>query len=112
MAREQTSTERKGGTAKEKAGRGKEAGGKEAHGKEAHGKEAHGKEAGGGHAPAPIQVQKYLSGLDYPVDKQQIIEKAKAEGAGKEVMAALEQLPERQYDSPVSVSRELGSKPS
>ncbi len=58
--------------------------------------------------PNPVQIQKFLGGLDYPVDKRQVLDKAKAEGADELVMDALERIPERQYDSPVSISREVG----
>lgn len=56
----------------------------------------------------PIQVQKYLSGLDYPVGKQGIIDKAKKEGADKNILATLERLPEQEYSSPVAISRAVG----
>lgn len=58
--------------------------------------------------PNPIQIQKFLSGLDYPVGKQDIIKKAKSEGADKNVLATLERLPEQEYSSPVAVSRAVG----
>lgn len=58
--------------------------------------------------PNPIQVQKFLGGLDYPVDKSQILDKARSEGADENVMQALESIPDREYDSPVSVSKEVG----
>lgn len=58
--------------------------------------------------PNPIQIQKFLGGLDYPVSKQDIIDKAKQGGADKKVMDALEQIPDQQYASPVAVSRAVG----
>lgn len=58
--------------------------------------------------PNPIQVQKFLGGLDYPVDKSQILDRARSEGADENVMQALESIPDREYDSPVSVSKEVG----
>lgn len=58
--------------------------------------------------PNPIQIQKFLGGLDYPVRKQDIIDKAKQEGADKKVMDALEQIPDQEYSSPVAVSRAVG----
>lgn len=59
--------------------------------------------------PNPVQVQKFLGGLDYPVDKSEIVEKARSEGADENVMQALESIPDREYESPVSVSREIGN---
>lgn len=59
-------------------------------------------------APNPIQVQKFLGGLDYPVNKQDIIAKAKQEGADRNVLDALERIPEQEYASPIAISREVG----
>jgi len=56
----------------------------------------------------PIQVQKFLGGLDYPVAKKDLLEHARSEGADENVMDVLERMPERRYDSPVSVSGEVG----
>lgn len=58
--------------------------------------------------PNPIQIQKFLGGLDYPVSKQDLIDKAKREGADRKVMDALEQIPDQEYTSPVAVSRAVG----
>ena len=55
----------------------------------------------------PIEVQRYLGGIDYPASKQTIIETAEDSGAGDDVLEALERLPERDYDDPTDVSSEL-----
>jgi Protein of unknown function (DUF2795) len=55
----------------------------------------------------PIQIQKYLSGVDYPVTKEQLLEKARDNGAGEDVLSALEKLPERDYNGPNAVSAEV-----
>lgn len=57
--------------------------------------------------PSAIHVQKFLGGLDYPVDKQSLIDMAEQNGADKETVAALEKIPEREYENPVEVSREV-----
>jgi len=59
-------------------------------------------------APAPVQVQKFLGGLDYPVGKQKIIDEARQQCADEAVLAALAQIADRDYDSPVAVLREIG----
>jgi hypothetical protein len=56
----------------------------------------------------PIQLQKYLKGIDYPVDKQKLLETARKEGADENVLKTLERLPEKKYDAPVDVSEEVG----
>ena len=58
--------------------------------------------------PNPVQVQKFLGGLDYPVGKQDLLDRARGEGADENVMEALERIPDREYDSPTAVSREVG----
>lgn len=58
--------------------------------------------------PNPVQIQKFLGGLDYPVGKQDVLAKAREKGADEKVLKALESIPDRQYDSPVSISREVG----
>ncbi|MEU9884469.1 DUF2795 domain-containing protein [Sphaerisporangium sp. NPDC051011] len=54
-----------------------------------------------------IHVQKYLSGVDYPASKQQLVDHAKKKGADEQAMKALGRLPDREYDGPNGVSKEL-----
>ncbi len=56
----------------------------------------------------PVQVQKFLGGMDYPANKQDIVKKAEQEGADEHVRSTLEQIPDRQYDGPNAVSHEIG----
>ncbi|HEV3407668.1 MAG TPA: DUF2795 domain-containing protein [Gaiellaceae bacterium] len=55
----------------------------------------------------PIQVQKALGGMDYPAGKQQILDHARQQGADQEVVSALEQIPDREYDGPSGVQKEI-----
>lgn len=55
-------------------------------------------------APSPIEVQKYLHGLEYPAQRQEIIDKAEEEGADDEILELLQRLPDRDYESPVEVA--------
>ena len=57
--------------------------------------------------PNPIQVQKFLGGMDYPVTKDTILTTAKSSGADKAVLDALGNIPDRQYDGPNAISHEL-----
>jgi hypothetical protein len=54
----------------------------------------------------PVEVQKYLAGVDYPVTKRRLLEKARENGAGEDVLAALAKLPERDYSGPGTVGTE------
>jgi hypothetical protein len=55
-------------------------------------------------APNPIQIQKFLGGMDYPADRNAILSKAKESGADENVIRALEKLPDKKYDGPTAVS--------
>ncbi|MCW2944382.1 MAG: hypothetical protein JWR24_1099 [Actinoallomurus sp.] len=58
--------------------------------------------------PQPIQVQKYLSGMSYPATKEELIEHAKSQNAPKEILEALEKIPDDEYDGPNKVSSAVG----
>ncbi|MGA0568093.1 DUF2795 domain-containing protein [Rathayibacter sp. KR2-224] len=55
-------------------------------------------------SPNPIQVQKFLGGVDYPASKDTIVSKAEQEGADDNVLDALRGIPDREYDGPTAVS--------
>jgi len=58
-------------------------------------------------ANEPIEVQKYLSGIDYPATKQQLAEHAREQGAGDEIVEDLQQMSEDRFDGPDAVSRAI-----
>jgi hypothetical protein len=53
---------------------------------------------------SPIDIQKALSGLDYPASKEQIVAHAEKQGADEEVLEALRKIEDRQYEGPSGVS--------
>lgn len=53
----------------------------------------------------PIQIQKYLKGVDYPATRDQLIENAKNLGADDSVCASLGQLPDEEFQTPTEVSQ-------
>ena len=59
--------------------------------------------------PNPIQVQKFLGGIDYPATRDELVAKAKDSGADADVVKALEGLPESDYDSPTAVSSAISN---
>lgn len=59
-------------------------------------------------APSPFRVQKFLAGLRYPARKEDVINRAHERGADPQILNLLRRLPERPYESPVSLSREVG----
>jgi hypothetical protein len=56
----------------------------------------------------PIQVQKFLSGMDYPANKDELVDHAKSKGADENIMQTLEQLPDEDYETPADVSKAIG----
>lgn len=56
----------------------------------------------------PIQVQKFLSGMDYPASKEEVVKHAKSKGADENIMRTLEQLPDEDFETPTDVSKAIG----
>ena len=56
----------------------------------------------------PVQAQTFLGGIDYPASKEDLVEHAEQQGADEEVLDALRQIPDREYDGPNAVSHEIG----
>jgi hypothetical protein len=57
----------------------------------------------------PVEVQKHLKDVDYPADKDELIRHAREQGAGKDLISLLEQLPEdEEYESPIELNKALG----
>jgi hypothetical protein len=59
---------------------------------------------------SPIELQKHLAGVDYPASKQELVERAQQQGAGSDVLQALQQIPDRDYDGPHAVSSEFSKQ--
>ena len=59
----------------------------------------------------PVQIQKFLKGVDYPARKQTLLDTARREGADEQVCASLEQLPDKEFETPASVSKAFGDLP-
>jgi hypothetical protein len=56
----------------------------------------------------PIEVQKHLSGIDYPASKDEVIATAESNGAPQEIIEALQQMDETEFDGPDDVQAALG----
>ncbi|MGV9305062.1 DUF2795 domain-containing protein [Nonomuraea sp. NPDC004354] len=63
-----------------------------------------------GNTPNPIQLQKHLSGVDYPAKRDDLVKAAREQGADKEMIKALESIPDREYDGPNAVSQAVAQK--
>ena len=56
----------------------------------------------------PIEVQKHLSGVDYPASKADIVATAESNDAPQEVIDALQQMDGDQFEGPDEVMGALG----
>lgn len=59
-------------------------------------------------ATNPIQLQKFLGGVEYPATKDQLVEHAKQQGADEDVLSTLQRLPADDFNSPNDVSEAAG----
>ncbi len=53
------------------------------------------------------QIQLYLKGIDYPANREKILETARSNKAPSNVMSFLTRLPERQYSRPTEIEQEF-----
>ena len=56
---------------------------------------------------SPIEIQKTLGGVDYPAEKEDLIKNAEKKYANDDVLSALKDLPEKKYESPADVNKEV-----
>jgi hypothetical protein len=56
----------------------------------------------------PVQLQKFLKGIDYPADKNTLLQRARENGADDNVLRTLEELPRDRFNSPNDVSEAIG----
>ena len=58
--------------------------------------------------PNPIELQKYLSGVDYPAKRDDLVRAAEKNGADSDTLDIVRRLPDRTYEGPSGVSKEIG----
>ena len=56
----------------------------------------------------PIEVQKHLSGVDYPASKDEVIQTAESNDAPQEILEALQGMSAEQFEGPSDVQAALG----
>jgi hypothetical protein len=59
-------------------------------------------------AANPIEVQRFLEGVNYPTRKGQLVQQARREGASDDVRSTLERLPDKRFQDPTDVSKAIG----
>lgn len=55
--------------------------------------------------PNPTEIQKYLKGVDYPASKEDLVSAAEENDAPEEVIDALQDLNEDEFDGPAAVQQ-------
>lgn len=55
----------------------------------------------------PDQIREVVGQVDYPAEKQEIVDKAQEQGANDMILSALDRIPERVYQDPKSVIDEV-----
>lgn len=57
---------------------------------------------------SPIAIERYLKGMHYPTNKNELVKCAKQNHAPNDVMHAIEKMSEKKYVSPIDISKEIG----
>jgi hypothetical protein len=53
----------------------------------------------------PIELQKYLKGVDYPADRDALVQAAESNGAPGEIVDALRKADKDRFDGPSAVQQ-------
>ena len=57
----------------------------------------------------PAQLEKHLKGVNYPVNKAELVRHMERNGADESIRAAISALPNQSYDSPAAVNRAISA---
>lgn len=57
---------------------------------------------------SPAIVEKYLAGMHYPAEKKKLLNNAQGKDAPNDVMDLLNKLPDKTYNSPIDITKEMG----
>ena len=56
------------------------------------------------------EIEKSLKGINFPANKQNLVQQAKKNRAGRNVINAIENLPEEKFNSPTDVAKAWGEE--
>ncbi len=56
------------------------------------------------------EIEQALKGMDYPANKQDLVQQAKNNKAGQKVINAIQDLPEQKFNSPTDVAKAWGQE--
>ncbi len=63
---------------------------------------------GTGELANPLEVQQYLKHVDYPATKDDLVHEAEEEGADRNIIHTLKDLPKEQFNDPTDVNQAIG----
>jgi len=58
----------------------------------------------------PIELQKYLKGVDYPASKEDVVQAAEKNGADEDILEALRNVREDSFEKPTDVTKALSDE--
>jgi len=66
-------------------------------------------EGGGGDSNKtnPVAIERYIKGIGFPANKEDLIQQAQENGAPEDVMDVLNRFDEHEYNSPIDISKEV-----
>lgn len=59
---------------------------------------------------SPKEVEKHLKGVQFPATKADLVKKAKMEGANKNIIDMLQNMPGQTFNGPVDVAKAIGAE--
>lgn len=57
---------------------------------------------------SPAAVERYIKGVDFPANKQDLIEQARKNNAPSDVLNVMDRFSDREYNTPVDIAKEVG----
>jgi hypothetical protein len=57
---------------------------------------------------SPAIVEKYLAGIHFPTEKENLLNNARKKDAPEEVIVILSKMPDKTYRSPIDITKEIG----
>lgn len=57
---------------------------------------------------SPALVEKYIKGIKFPASKQELLKQAESNNANDDVLNILENVPEKEFYSPIDISIAIG----
>jgi hypothetical protein len=57
---------------------------------------------------SPAAIENYIKGIKFPADKNKLIEQAERNKAPSDVINVLKKFEEKEYHSPIDISKEVG----